>query len=638
MKRATHQRLNLITSLSLAAGLAGAIAWNLATIFIRLEIWWPALVLPVPGLAIWIGLVTLSALSGRKTTPHPHSYRLLYSSPPGWEDARVRQALLTLLKSGTGLDIIWAKDGTASNGTANNGGEIGCWLTIAGYRGVLERLVRDVFPNGAVEASDPPEIGPGIVILHWQQAAPAPVELCKQAGIDGVYYRWVSEKTAIVAIWGPATGDVAQQLAQPEDVLTGQGSALLSPKFSGDNPWPTLPPFPQTDTYPGLSVVSTLVRSAPTLRLNGQPALKMGQDSEAQPVGFALPDLDGLQLLYITGQATERVVINMVQQAVQARRPVLLLDGQGVVTTRLARRLLRAVATERVLLCDVERPAQSRFRLNPLWLPEAAETRVRALSLGWPAWLREQGVTAAGLGLAAFRHTQVAVMLTALVAQERGLTLDVPGLCEALHAPDFLKLVDPEIWAGCGLLDDDLWDWWQREGRLTSTFDMHLRLAHLRDRLNALLDLPEYSVLWRGPYLEPLAALGNGQSLFWRLPDPRRRLPAYIISQLLALNTLLTAWSEVHAPVIFLHELQTEGWLERLTAFPNVRLVLSSARAKTKPGSAQPSSLLLSRLDEVPAWVQQSLPDIRPTDLKRLPPNRLLLKCKGELCTVDFEQ
>jgi hypothetical protein len=440
-----------------------------------------------------------------------------------------------------------------------------------------------------------------------------------------------------VAIWGPAAGDVAQQLAYPEDVLTGRGSVLLSPKFSGDNLWPTLPPFPQTDNYPGLSAVSTLTRSAPALRLNGLPALKLGQDSEAQSIGFALPDLDGLQLLHITGQETERMVINMVQQAVQAHRPVLLLDGQGVVTTRLARRLLRDVATERVLLCDVERPAQSRFRLNPLWLPEAAETRVRALSTGWPAWLREQGVTAAGLGLAAFRHTQVAVMLTALVAQERGLVLDVPGLCEALQAPDFLKLVEFGTWAGSGLLDDDLWDWWQGEGRLTSSFDMHLRLAHLRDRLNALLDLPEYSVLWRGPYLEPLAALGSGQSLFWRLPDPRRRLSTYIVSQLLALNTLLTAWSEAHAPLIFLHELQAEGWLERLVAFSNARLVLSSARAKAKPGSAQPSSLLLSRLDEVPAWVQQSLPDIRPTDLKRLPPNRFLLKCRGELCTVDME-
>ncbi|MCB0014492.1 MAG: hypothetical protein KDE34_21405, partial [Anaerolineales bacterium] len=328
----------------------------------------------------------------------------------------------------------------------------------------------------------------------------------------------------------------------------------------------------------------------------------------------------------------------MVQQAVQAHRPVLLLDGQGVVTTRLARRLLREVATERVLLCDVERPAQSRFRLNPLWLPHTAEARVRALATGWPAWLREQGVTAAGLGLAAYRHTQVAVILTALVAQERGLALDVPGLCEALQAPDFLKLVESRTWADSGLLDQALWDWWQREGRLTASFDMHLRLAHLRDRLSALLDLPEYSVLWRGPYLEPLAALSSGQSLFWRLPDPRRRLPAYIVSQLLALHTLLTAWTEAYAPVIFLHELPAESWLERLAAFPNARLILSAVQPQPKPNLVPPSSLLLSRLGEVPAWMQQSLPGVRPTDLKRLPANRLLLKCKGELCTVDMTE
>ena len=633
MKRATHQRLSLIAKLSLTAGLIGAIAWNLIAIFSGLELWWPALMLPLPGMFIWLGLATLPAFSGRKTTPHPHSYRLLYSSPPGWTDARVRQALLTLLKSGTGLDLIWARDGTA-----NNGGDIACWLTIAAYHGVLERLVRDVFPNGALEASVPPEIGPGVVILHWQQAPPAPVELCQQAGIDGVYFRWVSETTAIVAIWGPAAGDAAQQLAHSEDVLTGQGSVLLSPKFSGDNPWPALPSFPPTDNYSGLSAVSTLEKSAPALRLNRLPALKLGQDSEAESIGFTLPDLDGLQLLHISGQATEGVVINLVQQAVQAHRPVLLLDGQGVVTTRLARRLLREVATERVLLCDVERPAQSRFRLNPLWLPSTAEARVKALSTGWPAWLREQGVTAAGLGLAAYRHTQVAVMLTALVAQERDLALDVPGLCEALQAPDFLKLVEARVWAGSGLLDEALWAWWQSQGQMTSSFDMHLRLAHLRDRLSALLDLPEYSVLWRGPYLEPLAALRSGQSLFWRLPDPRRRLSAYIISQLLVLNTLLTAWVEAHAPVIFLHELQAESWVERLATFPNARLILSAAQPQTKPNSVPPSSLLLSRLDEVPAWMQQSLPGVRPTDLKRLPANRLLFKCRGELCTVDLEQ
>lgn len=628
MTQATYHRLLLAAKRLIAAGLGGAIVWNLAVIFFGLKLGWVALVLPLPGMVGWLGLVIIPTLLARRTTSYPHTYRLLYSTPPGWTDERARQALLTLLKSGAGLDIIWARDGA----------DVACWLATAGYSGVLERLVRDVFPNGSLERSEPPELGPGVVILHWRQAPPAPVELCGRDGIDGLYFRWRSETTAIVAIWGPAAADIAQQLAQPEGMLPGQGAALLVPKFSGDNPWPALPPFPRTDAYRGLSAVSTLEKLAPSLRTNGLPGLILGQDGEAQPVGFSLPDLDGMQRLQISGQASETVVISLVQQAVQANRPVLLLDGQGVVTTRLARRLLREVATERVLVCDVERPAQSRFRLNPLWLPPESQARLQALSTGWMAWLREQGVTTAGLGLAASRHTQVAVMLTALVALERGLSLDIAGLREALQAPDFLKLVGENIWSGSGLLDDDIWTWWQVEGRLTSSFDMHLRLAHLRDRLGALLDLPEYSVLWRGPYLDPLLAITAGKSLFWRLPNPRRRLSPYIASQLLALNTLVTAWSEEPPLLVVLHELQGGSWVERLASFSNIRLILSAERPDTKLSPIPPTSLLLSRLEETPTWLQQTLPGIRPTELKRLPANRLVLKRAGEICTLDMDR
>ena len=306
-----------------------------------------------------------------------------------------------------------------------------------------------------------------------------------------------------------------------------------------------------------------------------------------------------------------------------------------MVATRLARRLLREVATERVLLCDVERPAQSRFRLNPLWLPGVGQGQ--ALATGWPAWLREQGVTPAGLGLAAYRQTQVAVTLTALVAGERGLALDIPGLVEALRAPDFLKLVEPGTWTGSGLLDGDLGNWWQSEGQATASFDLHLRLAHLRDRLGALLALPEYSVLWRGPYLDPLTAVGGGQSLLWRLPDPRRRLAAYVSSQLLALHTLLTVWPAGQpAPLIFLHELKAEGWLKRLADLAGTRLVVSTAQAPAEPSFTPAATWLLSRLEEVPAWLRQDLPGVRPTDLKRLPPDRLLLRQGDEICTLTM--
>ena len=54
---------------------------------------------------------------------------------------------------------------------------------------------------------------------------------------------------------------------------------------------------------------------------------------------------------------------------------------------QLSRRLLREMAAGRVLVCDVERPAQSRFRLNPLWLPADAAYWPAILSGPWPEWL-----------------------------------------------------------------------------------------------------------------------------------------------------------------------------------------------------------------------------------------------------------
>ncbi|MCP4367646.1 MAG: hypothetical protein GY797_05980, partial [Deltaproteobacteria bacterium] len=172
---------------------------------------------------------------------------------------------------------------------------------------------------------------------------------------EGVYFRWRSETSAIVALWGAGAETAAKQFAQPEALLPGRGPALLSPEFNGDNPWPELPRFPSSEDYAGLSAVSRLERIAPGLRVNGTPALIIGRDSEGQPVGFALPDLAGMRLLRVIGQAADMAVIELVQQAIQANRPAFVLDGQGVITTRLARRLLREVATEKVLMCDVER-------------------------------------------------------------------------------------------------------------------------------------------------------------------------------------------------------------------------------------------------------------------------------------------
>lgn len=637
MKRATHRHLTHIAQGFAAGGLGLALLWNLVELRFNLNWWgWAALMLPLPGLLGWAALFVGPRLRASAIPRYPQTYRLLYSTPAGWDDSRVRQSLLTLIRSGIGLDIIWAREGT----------EIGCWLAVANDEGVLERLVRDVFPEGSLEASPYPAIGEGVVLLHWSNGAeetwPAPAALCQLEGVAGVYFRWQSDASAIVALWGAGAGVIAGQYAQPDDLLPGRGQELLSPPFAGDNPWPALPPFPASETYPSLSASSRLERLAPGLRAGGDaPALVIGRDAELQPVGFALPDLSGMRLLRIVGQATEPLVIDLVQQAVQANRPVLLLDGRGVVTTRLARRLLREVATERVLMCDVDRPAQSRFHLNPLWLPADQRARAEIFAKGWLAWLRELGVTPAGLGQAAYRHTQVAVSLTALVTAQRDLTLDVSGLREALLAPDFLALVDEAVLPEPGFLSDEVWAWWRTEGRTTSSFDMHLRLAHLRDRLGALLELPEYSVLWRAPYLDPLLAVRGGQSLFWRLPDPRRRLSAYITSQLLALTTLLTVWPEDQPPLpVFLHELQSAGmWLERLQSFSTARLILSSERVKPLPAGLEPTALLVSRLAaEDAAQLQADLPDIRATDLRRLPPNRAVFKQGSDICTVDMNR
>lgn len=629
MNRATQRRLLRFCQLGFGLGLIAAVSWNLVAIFLSLNAWWPALLLPLPGLLGWLGLSAIHPLSSRLTVERPHTYRLLYNAPDSWSDDRARQALLTLIHSGIGLDIVWAREGE----------ELGCWLAVSGHGAVLERLVRDVFPGGTTEAAPLPAIGAGAAILHWAATPPAPAELCQTDGIDGVYVRRRSTESAIVVIWGPAAEDAARELAHDGDWRPGQGRTLLAPSSQGDNPWPQLPPFPPSQNQPGLSAISRLARLAPALRVADRPALILGQDAAAQPVGFALPDLEGMELGYLTGQSTEAVVINLVQQAVQAHQPVLLLDGQGVVTTRLARRLLREVAGEQVLLCDVERPGQSRFRLNPLWLPDDPEGRARALATGWLAWLREQGVTAAGLGQAAARHTQIAIVLAALVAAERQMTLDVPGLREALLAPDFLKLVPEGVWSGSDILTADIWQWWRGVGRAASSFDTHLRLAHLRDRLGTLLALPEYSVLWRGPYLEPLAALSSGKSLFWRLPDPRRRLRPYITSQLLALHTILTAWPQDAPPLlVVLHELDAGSWVERLHAFAKARLVLAADQPASLPTTLRPSSLLVSRLPgDIPAWLQALLPDIRYTDLRRLPPHRLVFKQEEELCTLDMK-
>ncbi|MCP4306578.1 MAG: hypothetical protein GY788_17250, partial [bacterium] len=129
LKQDTHRRLVLGAQRLTLGGLGLAVCWNLAGLFLGSNGWWPALVFPWPGLLAWVAALAAPRLLA-KTAPaeHPHTYRLLYSAAPDWDDTRARQSLLTLMRSGVGLDIIWARDGQ----------EIGCWLATSGYKKVLE--------------------------------------------------------------------------------------------------------------------------------------------------------------------------------------------------------------------------------------------------------------------------------------------------------------------------------------------------------------------------------------------------------------------------------------------------------------------------------------------------------------------
>lgn len=632
MKRQTSHRLALTGRYLLLGGLGLALAWNvIGLVRPGWLAWWLGLLWPLPGLLLGLAALAESFWRARTIPLCTDTYRLVYDAPAGWRDDTARTALLNLVQSGVGLEITWAREG---------GEGVGCWLGVSGSGQILERLVGDVFPAGAVETAEPPQPGPDLTILAWREAPPAPAALCRLAGIDGVYYRWRSPAVATVVVWGAGAGEALHRWAEPEDVRPGQGPALRRPSLTGDNPWPALPPFPPSDDNPGLAAISRLERVAPALRIQSR-GLVLGRDGTGQRVGFDLPDLAGLKSTWIFGRAAERVVVDLTCQAVRRWQvPTLLLDGRGTVTTHLARRLLREIATGRAYLCDTERPAQARFRLNPLWLPADTATWPAILSTGWEAWLRELGVTAGGLGQVAYRHSLAAVVLTGLAMARQAVGLDLGSLREALHAPDYLATLDENMLLP-GVLDETTQAWWLAEGRRAAAFDAHLRLGHLRSRLAVLLELPEYKMLWRPPYLDPLEALsGETCGLFWRVPDPRRRLRPYLTSQLLAVTSLLTAWPAEQPLLLILHELEAGPWAQRLAAFPAARLVLSSERVPDLATLPAATALVVSPLDRADAETLHSrLPaEVQPVDLHRLPAERVLLQRGREWGTVDLEQ
>ena len=640
MRRRTQQRLILLGQVLIVAGLGLTAIWNVVSALFRLPSWdWWGAVSLIPSLIVWLGALAAPRLSAAATPALGETYRLVYDAPEGWGDGAARRALASMVRS-AGLAMVWAKDGAAGDGTGSHVGA-GCWLSVPeGWGDVLEHMVADVFPGGQVELDDLPMPGPGVVVLRWQGDVLPPHDLCRLEGVDGVYYRPRGPEAATVALWGAGASDALcqLQLARPADMEAAQGDGLRHSPFVGDNPWPDWPVFPPSQSNPGLAAVSRLERLAPTLRVAGR-ALVAGRDAEDASLGFSLPDLAGARFVWAVGQAAGQTSVSLAAQAIRSGVPTLFLDGSGTAVSGLIRQLTRDVASGRVLVCDVERPAQTRFRLNPLWLPAMAETWPRVLP-HWLDWLRELGVTPGGLGRTAYRHTQVSVVLAALVAAGQGVAIDPPGLRSALDVADFLSMVELETLPADPrpLLGEETWTWWQTEGRATSPFDVQLHLGHLRDHLNALMGLPEYGVLWRAPYLDPLAALGDGVTgLAWRLPDLRRRLRAYATSQLLALTTLLAAWPEERPIVIVMHELDAGEWISVLRGFGAARLIVATRQASRLPARELPATLLVSRLDKGDAETIQArfFPGVRAADLRRLPETRLLFSQNKTFATVE---
>lgn len=623
MTRRTHRLLIFIAQSAVVIGLGAATLWNIlgALTPTIIPIGWWGLLLPLPGLLLWIGTLIAPDLLARMTPLPDQAFRLVYTTPDDWHDDTVRAALRNLAQAVGGIGITWARDGDG----------IGCWVTVpANGADILHRMAQDIFPTGYFEPDNPPLPTTGVAVLGWKDRAPSPPELCRLDGVNGVYIFWQDARRAIVSVWGPRAAFSMWALSAKTDLLPGTAGDLVRPRFRGQNPYPDFPPFPPSGGNPGLSAVSDFEKTEPALRIT-PPGLILGLDPAGKTVGFNTA-LDGVHLAWFIGEYSAVLTADIVRQALSHNLRVFLFDGTGAVITRLIKTAMRELASGRALLCDLDRPAQTKFRLNPLWLP--AETQWQPGTVrAWQQWLAEIGITPAGLGQVTVQHTIVAVTLIAFAAQERGLLFDPVSLRDTLNTPDIL----PALRLPEGILDPEIRQWWQHTGRHTSNFDAHLRLSHLRDRLTQWLTIPEYRVLWQTPYDNPVALLEQRTALFWRVPDPTGFRRAYINSQLMALTNLLRTLPAGEPPAaVILHGLNPGFWGERLHALPGVRLLAADIDGKKIPDSIRPQTLVISRLNRSAATHLSSVLNIRESDLRRLPAGRLIIKKGKKMGTVDM--
>ena len=622
MTRRTYRLLIFIAQIAVVAGLGIASLWNILGALTTLTpIGWWGLLLPLPGLLLWGGTVLAPDALARRTPLPEQTFRLVYATPPDWSDNTARAALRNLARAVGGVGITWARD---SDG-------IGCWLSVPPAAApILHRMAGDIFPSGYFEADTPPLPDTGVTVLHFKDTPLPPIDLCRQPGITGAYIFWQDERRAFLSLWGPSAAQTARTLARKTHLLPGNGIDLYRPRFRGANPYPDFPPFPPSGSNPGLAAVSRFERFTPALQVS-PPALVFGYDRDGQTVGLSLAALRANHPVRLLGEHSAALAADIVRQSLAHHLRVFLFDGDGAVIARLTKTAMRELASGQALLCDLDRPAQAKFRLNPLWLPDSPALWADTLDT-WAQWLAEIGITTAGLGTVTVRHTLAAVALIAFAAHERGLLFDPVSLRDTLDTPDIL----PTLSLPDGVLDAETRRWWFDAGQYTPHFDAHLRLSHLRQRLAQWLTVPEYRVLWREPFDNPADLLARRTALFWRVPDPTGMRRIYINSQLLALTNMLRTLPANGPPaLVMLHNLNPGFWGQRLQSLPGTCLLSADSSGENSPAKTVPRTLVISRLQRATAARLAAELNISESDLRRLPAGRIIIKKGHLLGTAD---